>query len=256
MRILVSNDDGIYSSGIRALTEGLAKENNDVYVVAPDRERSATGHSLTLHRPLRIDKVEHLEGVKEAYATDGTPSDCIKIAICAILKEKPDIVISGINHGPNMGADVLYSGTVSAAMEGAIFNIPSLAVSISHNKPEDFSSSIKIVNKIIKVINQITFPDRTLLNINIPYLPISEIAGVEITELGERPYNDYFEKRIDPRGKTYYWLAGEAIEENELPGTDVYAVRHNQISITPVTIHITNRKMLPKLKEWIKQLTL
>lgn len=255
MRILIANDDGIYSSGIRALTEGLV-QNNEVYVVAPDRERSATGHSLTLHRPLRLDEVNHLPNVKGAYATDGTPSDCIKIAIGAILKEPPEIVLSGINHGPNMGTDVLYSGTVSAAMEGAIFNIPSIAISLADQKPQDFSAAVCFISELLKFVNQIKFPDRTLLNINIPPLPLSEIAGVEITSLGVRPYNDYFEKRVDPRGKTYYWLAGEAIEEDELPGTDVYAVRNNQISITPVTIHMTNEKMLPKLKEWANQLKL
>ncbi len=255
MRILISNDDGIYSNGIRALTEGLVKDN-EVYVVAPDRERSATGHSLTLHRPLRLDEVSHLPGVKGAYETDGTPSDCIKIAIGAILKGPPDIVLSGINHGPNMGTDVLYSGTVSAAMEGAIFNIPSIAISLAERKPQDFSAAVTFITKLLKTIGKIKFPDRTLLNINIPPLPLSEIAGVEITKLGIRPYNDYFEKRVDPRGKTYYWLAGEAVEENELPGTDVFAVRNNQISITPVTIHMTNEKMLPELKEWIKGIKL
>lgn len=255
MRILISNDDGIYSGGIRALTEGLV-QNNDVYVVAPDRERSATGHSLTLHRPLRLDEVSHLPGVKGAYETDGTPSDCVKIAIGAILKEPPEVVISGINHGPNMGTDVLYSGTVSAAMEGAIFNIPSIAISLADHKPQDFSCAVTFVSKLLKTISQVKFPDRTLLNINIPALPLSEIAGIEITKLGVRPYNDYFEKRVDPRGKTYYWLAGEAMEEDELPGTDVYAVRNNQISITPVTIHMTNEKMLPELIEWVKGIKL
>ena len=258
MRILVSNDDGIYSTGIRALVGSLVKEH-EVYVVAPDRERSATGHSLTLHRPLRIETVDHLKDVKEAYETDGTPSDCIKIAICGILsKDKhPDLVISGINHGPNMGTDVLYSGTVSGAMEGAIFNIPSIAVSLANHKPEDFDTAVKVVQKVIRVIDKIKFPDRTLLNINIPYLPLSEIVGIEITELGIRPYNDYFEKRTDPRGRTYYWLAGEAIkEEDEKPGTDVFAIRNNQISITPVTIHITNTGMMPKLKDWVKDIKL
>lgn len=253
MRLLITNDDGIYSNGIRALAEGLV-HNNEVYVVAPDRERSATGHSLTLHRPLRIGEVKHLKGVKSAYETDGTPSDCVKIAIGAILKDQPEIVLSGINHGPNMGSDVLYSGTVSAAMEGAIYNIPSIAISLVDSKPQDFSGAVTFISKLLKIINQIKFPDRTLLNINIPPLPLSEIAGIEITELGVRPYKDYFEKRVDPRGRTYYWLAGEAIEENELPGTDVYAVKNNQISITPVTIHMTNEKMLPELKEWIRQI--
>lgn len=255
MRILVSNDDGIYSTGIRALVNGLVKEH-EVYVVAPDRERSATGHSLTLHRPLRMETVSHLDGVKEAYETDGTPSDCIKIAICGILDKYPDLVISGINHGPNMGIDVLYSGTVSAAMEGAIFNIPSIAVSLTNHKPEDFDTAVNVIQKLIKIIDKIKFPDRTLLNVNIPYLPLAEIAGIEITELGVRPYNDFFEKRMDPRGRIYYWLSGEAIEENEKSGTDVFAIRNNQISITPVTIHITNQDIIPKLKEWVKDIKL
>ena len=255
MRILISNDDGIYSNGIRALTEGLV-HNHQVYVVAPDRERSATGHSLTLHRPLRLDEVMHLPGVKGAYSTDGTPSDCIKIAIGAILKEPPDLVLSGVNHGPNMGSDVLYSGTVSAAMEGAIYNIPSIAISLADHKAKDFTHAVAFISKLFDSINEIKFPDRTLLNINVPALPSTDIAGVEITKLGVRPYNDYFEKRVDPRGKTYYWLAGEAIEENELPGTDVYAVRNNQISITPVTIHMTNEKMMSELRDWIKKIKL
>lgn len=255
MRILVSNDDGIYSNGIRALVEGLVQEN-EVYVIAPDRERSATGHSLTLHRPLRLDEVTHLPGVKAAYETDGTPSDCVKLAIRAILKEPPDVVISGINHGPNMGCDVMYSGTVSAAMEGAIFDIPSIAISFNDYKPQDFSCAVHFVSKLLKFIPKIKFPPRTLLNVNVPSVPFCNVAGVEITSLGVRPYNDYFEKRVDPRGKTYYWLGGSPMEEDELPGTDVYAVRNNLISITPVTIHMTNDKMLGELKEWTKSFTL
>ena len=253
MRILISNDDGIYSTGIRALAEGLVSDH-EVYVVAPDRERSATGHALTLHRPLRVDAATHIDGVKEAYTTDGNPSDCVKFAIGVVLKEKPDLVISGINHGPNMGADVLYSGTVSAAMEGAIFNIPSIAISFCNHKPEDFSAAVHYIRLIINNINSIDFPDRTLLNVNVPSIPLADIIGLEVTELGVRPYNDHFEKRVDPRGRTYYWLTGEPIEEDELPGTDVYAIRNNQVSITPVTVHMTNGNMIPKLKEWIKNI--
>lgn len=255
MRILVSNDDGIHSNGIKSLAEAISKEH-EVYVVAPDRERSATGHSLTLHRPLRLDEISNFIGVKASYSTDGTPSDCVKIAIGAILKDPPELVLSGINHGPNMGSDVLYSGTVSAAMEGAIYNIPSIAISLADHKAQDFSSAATFITKLLKIITQIKFPNRTLLNINIPPLPLEEIAGVQITELGVRPYNDYFVKRVDPRGRTYYWLAGEAIEEDELPGTDVFAVRNNMISITPVTVHMTNSSMLAILNDWIKQIKL
>lgn len=250
MRILVSNDDGIYSTGIRSLSEGLVKEGHEVYVVAPDRERSATGHSLTLHRPLRVDEVTHLDGVTKAYCTDGTPSDCVKFGVEAVMDDKPDLVLSGINHGPNMGSDILYSGTVSAAMEGAIFNIPSIALSLADHKAEDFTAAVIVTNKILSKIKELDFPPKTLINVNIPPLPISDIVGIQVAELGIRPYDDHFEKRVDPRGKVYYWLAGEAIEDEELPGTDVYAVRQNLVSITPITIHMTNDEMKTALSSW------
>lgn len=255
MKILISNDDGIYSTGIQALVAGLV-DKHDVYVVAPDRERSATGHAITLHKPIRVEEADHLDGVKAAFMTDGNPSDCVKLAVGELIKVKPDMVISGINHGPNMGADILYSGTVSAAMEGAIFNIPSIAVSVTNHKVEDFDAAVKVVKKVVDKIGGVKFPDKTLLNINVPYLEYSELAGFEITDLGVREYDDHFEKRIDPRGKTYYWLTGEAIEETELPGTDVYAVRSNLVSITPITIHMTNDGMMEDLKGWAKDITL
>lgn len=212
MKILVSNDDGIAANGIRCLAEALAQEH-DVYVIAPDRERSAAGHSLTMHTPLRVEEVEAYHGVKRAWVTTGTPGDCIKIGVSAILgkDEQPDLVVSGINHGPNLGADILYSGTVSCAMEGAMLGIPSIAISLAsmHYEYEQFNYPAKFATLLLPKLKEFTFPKKSILNINIPALDEEDIAGVAITELGRRMFTDKYEKRIDPRGKVYYWLAGE-----------------------------------------------
>lgn len=252
MRILISNDDGIAANGIRVLTEKLAK-NHDVYVVAPDRERSAAGHSLTLHTPLRVEELENIHGAKRTWVTTGTPGDCVKIAINAILSpsEMPDIVISGINHGPNLGSDILYSGTVSCAMEGALMGIPSIAVSLASMECEydDFKFSAKFVNALLKKIEKIPFPEKSILNINVPALDADDIAGVAITELGSKMFTNEYEKRVDPRGKVYYWMAGELVNEPEDANTDIAAVRNNKISITPVTFDMTNEEIMGSLSE-------
>lgn len=251
MRILVSNDDGINARGIRALAKRLSEEaENQVYVVAPDRERSATGHGLTLHKPLRVDEI-HMEGhMKGAWATTGTPSDCVKFAVCALLDQHPDVVVSGINAGPNMGGDVLYSGTVSAAMEGALLSIPSIAVSMGGRTPKHYDVAADFIASLLKVLPASGLPARTLLNVNVPNIPANEIQGVAITELGMRLYNDTFEKRVDPRGRTYYWLSGHAIEEGEAETTDVWAVKQHKISVTPVTFNMTDRNGLTTLNGW------
>ena len=235
MKILISNDDGIAANGIRALTETLSKEH-EVYVVAPDRERSAAGHSLTLHTPLRVEELEETKtGAKRTWVTTGTPGDCVKIAINAILspEEIPDLVISGINHGPNLGSDILYSGTVSCAMEGAMMGIPSIAVSLA--KLKDFQ-----------------FPPKSILNVNIPALDEDDIAGVAITELGKKMFTDNYEKRVDPRGKVYYWMAGELISESTNAKTDIAAVRNNKISITPVTYEMTKESVMSDLDKVLR----
>ena len=189
MKILISNDDGINATGIKCLSEALS-QNNDVYIIAPDRERSAAGHSLTLHTPLRVDEIEAQYGSKRTWVTTGTPGDCVKIGLSAILdeSERPDIVISGINHGPNLGADILYSGTVSCAMEGAMLGYPSIAVSLSclvcHL--EHFKTTAEFIAKFLPKIKEINFPQKTVLNINTPALSKDDIAGVAITKLGTR----------------------------------------------------------------------
>ena len=251
MNILISNDDGIAANGIRALTEELAKHYN-VYVVAPDRERSAAGHSLTLHTPLRVEELEETKtGAKRTWITNGTPGDCVKLGINAILapEEQPDFVISGINHGPNLGSDILYSGTVSCAMEGAMLGVPSIAVSLAsmQSEYEDFKYTAKFIAALLKKLKDFKFPPKMLLNVNVPALDDDDIIGVQITELGRKMFTDDYEKRVDPRGKIYYWMAGELISEPSTANTDMAAVRNNKISITPVTYEMTRMETMTDL---------
>ena len=251
MNILISNDDGIAANGIRVLTEELSKHHN-VYVIAPDRERSAAGHSLTLHTPLRVEELDNSKnGATRTWVTTGTPGDCVKIGVNAILSEdeQPDIVISGINHGPNLGADILYSGTVSCAMEGAMLGVPSIAVSLASMSAdyEDFKFSAKFVASLLNKLKEFKFPPKSILNVNIPKLDTDDIAGVAITEIGRKMFTDAYEKRVDPRGKVYYWLAGELINEPEDAPTDIAAVLNNKISITPVTYEMTRTETIDDL---------
>ena len=252
MKILVSNDDGILANGIRALIEALSP-CHEVYVVAPDRERSAAGHSLTLQTPLRVEEVDAKYGAKRCWMTTGTPGDCVKLAINAILakEELPDLVISGINHGPNLGADILYSGTVSCAMEGAMMGYPSIATSLASmsTEYEAFKVSAEFVADLLNKIDIKKFPAKTILNINIPGLEKEDIGGVSVTELGSRMFTDAYEKRVDPRGKVYYWMAGELINEPEDASTDIAAVRNNRISVTPVTYEMTRTNIMKDLEE-------
>jgi len=251
LKILISNDDGIHARGIKVLAERLSREaEHAVFVVAPDRERSATGHALTLHKPIRVDEVQLEGNLKGAWSVTGTPSDCVKFGVGALLKEKPSLVISGINNGPNLGAEVLYSGTVSAAMEGAILNIPSIAVSLERGHDKHYEVAAEFIVSLLKILPQAGLSSRTLLNVNVPNLPACDIQGVRLTELGVRNYNDYYEKRVDPRGKIYYWLAGEAIEEGELETSDAWAVQHKHISVTPISFNMTDHQVLDKLKSW------
>jgi 5'-nucleotidase len=249
MRILISNDDGINAKGIRTLAECLAFEH-DVFVIAPDRERSAAGHALTLNDPLRVEEVDMGIDVARSWATSGTPGDCIKIGISAILEEQPDLIISGINHGPNLATDVLYSGTVNAAMEGAVLGYPSIAISLAssanhHNA--DFIYASHFILRFIPKIKNINFPKKTILNINVPSVAADDISGIQITKLGTKMFTDAYEKRIDPRGRTYYWLAGEIIDNAEEEDTDITAIRNNRISITPITFEITHKSIMAEL---------
>ncbi|NLS45050.1 MAG: 5'/3'-nucleotidase SurE [Firmicutes bacterium] len=249
MRMLVTNDDGIFADGIRVLAQGLI-ELGEVNVVAPDRERSATGHAITVLRPLRIKNVKYPDSRIRAWAVDGTPSDCIKLAIEDLLEWKPDVVISGINRGPNLGTDVLYSGTVSAAIEGAIYGIPSVAISMAAFDNCNYSMAAKFAKQLVAKVAEKGLPDRTLLNVNIPSVDGKDLAGVFITKLGARVWRDVFDRRIDPRGRTYYWMAGNVEEYDGDLDIDSIAVRHNMISITPIHLDLTAYDLIDYLKIW------
>ncbi len=252
MKILLSNDDGVMAEGIKALTTALSKEH-DVYVVAPDRERSAAGHSLTLHTPIRVEELESKFGAKRIWITSGTPGDCVKIGINAILgeDEKPDLIISGINHGPNLGSDILYSGTVSCAMEGAMMGYPAIAVSLASmsSEPELFKNVAEFMLKFIRKIKEYKFPPKSILNVNVPGILPEDLAGIAITRLGGKMFTDEYDKRIDPRGKVYYWMAGELIKQCENDDSDLNALRWNKVSVTPITFEMTLNSVIPNLEE-------
>jgi 5'-nucleotidase len=262
MKLLIGNDDGIFAPGIRALANTLAEAGHDVTVVCPDRERSATGHGLTIHQPIRAEEVDSIfhESIR-AWACSGTPSDCIKLALGALLETPPDLVLSGINQGANLGTDVLYSGTVSAAMEGVIEGIPSIALSLTSFAYQDFNPAALFACRMVTQLQQNPLEMPMLLNVNIPAVPQSEIQGVAFTRQGIRRYFDMFEKRVDPRGQTYYWLAGEVIEDAEMPPgfeeiaeiqTDVQANRQKLISITPLQYNLTFNQAVRELDKWLK----
>ena len=255
--ILISNDDGIFALGVRALANTLAQAGHQVTVVCPDRERSATGHGLTLHQPIRAEKVNSVfDDNVAAWSCSGTPADCVKFALSAVLKTRPDFVCSGINHGPNLGTDVLYSGTVSAAMEGVLEEIPSIAFSLASFAAFEFQPAADFALKLLKKLADIDYPKAPLLSVNIPPVKTSEIAGVLVTRQGLRRYIEKFQKRLDPRGKSYYWLEGEIIEDIEQPEdinlpphilTDVQAIRDRYITITPLQYILTDAAIVKHL---------
>lgn len=264
MKLLISNDDGIFAQGIRQLANGLAEVGHEVVVVCPDKERSATGHGLTLHQPIRAERVEGVfHPHVKAWACSGTPADCVKLALFALLDTPPELVLSGINHGPNLGTDVLYSGTISAAMEGLIENISSVALSLGSYTSRSFEAGVKFAQTLVNHLQQFPLPQATLLNVNIPAVEQKHILGVTLTRQGIRRYVDIIEKRVDPRGKSYYWLAGELLEDVEevqdpnfqdhIP-TDVTALRQNYISVTPLQYNLTCNLGLTDLQQWTTQL--
>lgn len=259
MRLLISNDDGVYATGIRTLANTMAEAGHDVSVVCPDRERSATGHGLTLHQPIRAEIVESLfHPAIKAWACDGTPSDCVKLALWALLDSPPELVLSGINQGANLGTEILYSGTVSAAMEGLIEGIPSVAFSLASYSDKNFQPAANFAKILVEQLSRKSLLDSILLNVNIPAVESSQIKGVKFTRQGVRRYVDVFDKRVDPRGKTYYWLTGEVLEDVEPPASfnlsenipiDVRVIRDNYISITPLNYNLTYPDGLKRLSE-------
>lgn len=244
MLALLTNDDGVSARGLLALKKELSKIGQ-VWVVAPDREQSAISHSLTLQHPLRINRV-----ADRFYSVDGTPTDAVMLAVHAILKRKPDILISGINHGPNMGDDVSYSGTVAAAMEGTILNIPSIAVSNVNWNAKHFGAAAKFVRKLAKFVLKSGLPRYTFLNVNVPDRG-GAITKFKITRLGKRVYSDVVIEKIDPRGKNYYWIGEQTpIWEKKADDTDFAAVQKGFVSITPLHLDMTDYPAMERIKGW------
>ncbi|WP_371370959.1 5'/3'-nucleotidase SurE [Sporomusa aerivorans] len=251
MHILLTNDDGIMAPGINALWRELSPFFR-ISVVAPDSEKSASSQAITVHHPIWVDKHPIDNYNICAWRVGGTPTDCVKVALEALLiDDRPDIIISGINHGSNLGTDVLYSGTVSAAIEGALHGLPAIAVSLDCSwEPFDFSPSAKAARKIIEAVMNNTLPPNTLLNVNVPALPEHELQGISITKLGIRNYENTFERRLDPRGRTYYWMSGRISESENDADSDIMAVKAGKISVTPVHFDLTNYGIMNILESW------
>lgn len=248
--ILLTNDDGIAAPGLRALRETLAPLAQ-LTVFAPDHNWSAAGHTKTMHKPLRVARVQLDEG-GEAFTTTGAPSDCIALALLGILSERPDLVVSGINHGPNLGHDVTYSGTVAGAMEAVIFGLPAVAVSLDTYEPADYTIAAQVAALVVGQVMARGLPPGVFLNVNVPCLPerCGEIAGVKITRLGRREYRDVLVERQDPRGRPYYWIGGDLPTGHLDEGTDIWAVAHGFVSITPIHLDMTAYDLLPELQTW------
>ena len=254
MRVLITNDDGISSPGLVALVRAF-EASADTYVVAPEHERSATGHAITLHKPLRAHPVVIPGSSVWAWATNGTPADCVALGVLGLLEGRlPDVVLSGINVGPNIGRDLTYSGTVSAAVEGAIFGVPSIAVSIGAFRNPIFAVAADFAVHLARAILERGLPDDTLLNVNVPNLPKEEIGGIAITRQGTKRYVSRLEKRTDPRGRTYYWLTGEPALLPDAEGTDSWALARGRISVTPIGLDLTDGGLRQAMDAWDLQL--
>lgn len=250
MHILLTNDDGIHAPGIEALWQELSQIAR-ITVVAPDSEKSASSQAITVHHPIWVDK--HPINDKDicAWRVGGTPTDCVKVALEALLTDdRPDIIVSGINQGSNLGTDVLYSGTVSAAIEGALHGLPAVAMSLDSWQSFDFTPAAKTARRVVEKMMNKSLPPNTLLNVNVPALPENQLKGITITKLGIRNYENTFERRQDPRGRTYYWMSGHISETENDPDSDITAVKNGKISVTPIHFDLTNYGIMNLLENW------
>ena len=245
MRILLSNDDGIYAPGLRVMAEAL-QALGELTVVAPDRNRSGASNSLTLSRPLRV--TEHQANW---FSVDGTPTDCVHLAVTGLIEDKPDIVVSGINAGANLGDDTLYSGTVAAAMEGRFMGLPAIAVSNIAFQPQHYDAAAQVVVRILQDLPSHPLPNGSILNINVPDLPYQNLAGLEVTRLGYRHIAEDVVRDTDPRGRPLYWIGPAGTEQDAGPGTDFHAVNRGCASVTPLQTDLTNHAALKGLKDWV-----
>ena len=254
MTILITNDDGIGAPGIKALAEAMS-EIGDIYVVAPDRQRSAVGMSITIEHPLRVNEL------RDGWmAINGMPTDCVHLAIHSLMECTPDIIVSGINDGQNLGYDIYHSGTVGAAITGTMFGIPSIAVSIAMDGENTgsiyYDTAAQIAVKIAKMVIEKGLPKGKLLNINVPSLPISEIKGIEITRHCHATYDIEIHNRKDPRGKDYYWLGGIFLDKGDNSKTDLEALSQKKVSITPLRLDLTDYEMMDEVSEWFSDFVL
>ena len=246
MRILVSNDDGVHSPGIRALANEMATIGETV-VVAPDRNRSGASNSLTLTRPLRVRTLDN-----GYYSVEGTPTDCVHLALTGFLEPNADIVVSGINDGANLGDDILYSGTVAAAMEGRYLGLPALAFSMVGDNIQHYDTAAVIARMLVLKMRSNFLPAQTIINVNIPDLPLDRIKGIEVTRLGTRHGAEPIVKENDPRGRPIYWIGPPGLEADAGPGTDFYAVSNDCVSVTPLNLDMTHYKVFDQLSSWIE----
>lgn len=245
MKILISNDDGVMAPGIKALAATL-RQIADITVVAPDRDRSAASNSLTLSRPIRVKEQDDGD-----FSVEGTPTDCVHLAITGLFEERPDMVVSGINHGANLGDDVLYSGTVAAAMEGRYLGLPAIAVSLVGPEGKHFNTAAIVAKNLVLRIGKHPLPSNTILNVNVPDVPINEIAGYEVTRLGARHGAEPVIAEKDPRGKTIYWIGPPGAEQDAGIGTDFYAIRKKFVSITPLHLDLTHYDSFANIAGWM-----
>jgi 5'-nucleotidase len=244
MIILVTNDDGIFAPALRRLKEALEPLGR-VVIVAPDRDQSATSHSLTLNRPFRLHRHE-----QDVFSVDGTPTDCVVAAYHGVLDDRPGLVVSGINHGPNMGEDVFYSGTVAAAIEGTLQGSPAIAASLATREPADFIEPARFVSRIARAALERGLGERKLLNVNLPHTPWEQLKGVRLTRLGSRVYQDTLVRKVDPRGRDYYWFGGEDPVWDQRDGSDSDAVAAGYVSVTPLHLDLTDERALADMRSW------
>ncbi len=248
MRILVTNDDGVDSEGLLALKRALSGVG-DTVVIAPNHNWSAAGHTKTMHKPLRVTRVTMADG-DMGYSSDGTPSDCVALAMLGLAGERPDLVVSGINKGANLGGDVTYSGTVAAAMESVVNGVPAIAVSQSHPRSGDFDLAARFAARLAAAVLANGLDSGVLLNVNVPGVPAAEIRGVLVTRLGKRIYRDTLIERQDPFGRAYYWIGGDEPTGDAEEGTDIWAIANNYISVTPIHLDLTNYALMDRLRGW------
>lgn len=246
MKILLSNDDGVYAQGLNTLARALA-DLAEIVIVAPDRNRSGASNSLTLEQPLRVDLM-----APNTYSVQGTPTDCVHFALNELLKDDlPDLVLTGINHGANLGDDVLYSGTVAAAMEGHFLGVQAIAFSLVGTA--NFTTAAQIARQLVEQHLNAPIPTNRLLNVNVPDRPFEELAGIQVTRLGARHHAESMIKQKDPRGHDIYWLGPPGKEQDAGQGTDFYAIEHGYVSLTPLQVDLTAHESLPSMDNWLKE---